>query len=75
MFSMIPSTGILVLAQKLISFRTSDMETACGVVTTTAPARYGSCVVWEDFDVVESVKRLSAMEICSSEVPVSRAKY
>ena len=57
---------MLTLAQKLISFRTSLVATACGVVTITAPA---SCGVLVEVVVVVVESRVSASEMCSSEVP------
>jgi len=41
-----PRTRMPVFLQKFNSFFTSEMDIACGVVTTTAPARYG-----RDFNV------------------------
>ncbi|EXM04521.1 hypothetical protein FOIG_04735 [Fusarium odoratissimum NRRL 54006] len=60
MFSTTPNTRMLVLVQKLSSFRTSAVATAWGVVTTTAPATWpGSASFWS----------VSARDICSSLVP------
>ena len=60
-------------AQKFSSLRTSLVATACGVVTTTAPARRGAEEDEEDEVVLllllQQVRRVSASEMCSSEVP------
>ena len=52
-----PSTGILVLAQKLISLRTSSRLTSCGVVTMMEPS------------IVHALVRHCASVMCSSDVP------
>ena len=48
--------GLRTFLQKLTSFRTSMMDTSCGVVTITAPSTFAPF-------------RNCAMEMCSSEVP------
>lgn len=45
MFSITPSTGIPVLRQKVSSFLTSSMATACGVVTKMAPSQFRLLIV------------------------------
>lgn len=55
-FSIMPKIGIPVFLQKVTSFLTSSIETACGVVTITAPSQL-------------TVFRFSITVICSSEVP------
>ena len=55
-FSTTPNIGIPTLRQKLISLRTSNNDTSCGVVTITAPS-------------TEESLRYVAIEMCSSEVP------
>ena len=60
------------LAQKFSSLRTSLVATACGVVTTTAPARRGTEEDEEEVVLLlllQQVRRVSASEMCSSEVP------
>jgi hypothetical protein len=49
-------SGWLTFLQKLISFRTSIIDTSCGVVTTIAPS-------------TPVALRYCAIEMCSSEVP------
>lgn len=56
MFSTTPTTGVLVLRQKLSSLRTSAIATSCGVLTTTAPSTPAS-------------RRYCTMLMCSSLVP------
>lgn len=60
------------MVQKLSSLRTSLVAMACGVVTRRAPARWGVFVGWEVGEVGGGVvveRRVSAREMCSSEVP------
>mmetsp|Transcript_34399 Transcript_34399/g.97450 ORF Transcript_34399/g.97450 Transcript_34399/m.97450 type:complete len:213 (+) Transcript_34399:336-974(+) len=56
MFSTTPRTGNPTFLQKLISLRTSMIETCCGVVTMMAPSGLAAL-------------RYCTMEMCSSEVP------
>lgn len=56
MFSTTPSTLRPVFLQKFSSFRTSAMDTSCGVVITTAPS-------------MAVAFRYCTMEMCSSDVP------
>ena len=67
-FSTMPITGTEVFTQKFSSLRTSLVEIACGVVTTTAPESFEGRACGLNSGV-ESLCSSSTMAMCSSDVP------